>query len=226
MKKILLVFGAGGNLGKGVTVYLLKQDYEKVYLFDYKEILIAENKGKFIQTGDLSIEENVREVFNKIEIDRDAHYFLFSTIGGFAGGKIIAEYDYEEWQKMLNLNLNISFLLAKHFSLICQKSKGGAICFTSALTAFAPAVEKSAYGLSKNALNYLVKTLSKEARKYNLSVNAIAPNILDTEENRKWVKNSSDMVNSKNISKLVYDIFENSRILSGNILELPFTINQ
>jgi len=226
MKKILLVFGAGGNLGKGVIEYLLNQDYEKVYLFDSKELSITGNNIKFIQTGDLSIEENVKKVFNKIETDREAQYFLFSTIGGFAGGKIIAEYDYEEWQKMLNLNLNISFLLAKHFSLICQNSKGGAICFTSALTSFSPTPEKSAYGLSKNALNYLVKTLSKEGRKYNLSVNAIAPNILDTEENREWVKNSSDMVNSKNISKLVHDIFENSRILTGNILELPFTLNQ
>lgn len=226
MKKILLVFGAGGNLGKGVIEYLLNQDYEKAYLFDSKELSITGNNIKFFQTGDLSIEENVKEVFNKIEIDRDAHYFLFSTIGGFAGGEIIADYDYEEWQKMLNINLNISFLLAKHFSQICKNSKGGAICFTSAMSSLNPAVEKSAYGLSKNALNYLVKTLAKEGRNYNLSVNAIAPFILDTVENRKWVKNFSDMVNTNNISKLVLSIFENSRILTGNIIELPFTLNQ
>ncbi len=225
MKKMLLIFGAGGALGSGITEELKNSDYDKIYLFDRKELNNNQSNVSSIQIDDLSKEENVKDVFAKIDFDKDSTYFLYSTIGGFAGGNDVDEMAFEEWTKMINLNLNISFLIAKNFTEKVKSTKGGSICFTSAMTSLETAENKAAYGTSKNALNYLVKTLAREVRKYNISVNALAPLIIDTPENREWVKDDSLMINSQEIGSLVRSIFEHWRILSGNIVELPGTLS-
>jgi NAD(P)-dependent dehydrogenase (short-subunit alcohol dehydrogenase family) len=93
------------------------------------------------------------------------------------------------------------------------------------MTSLSPAVNKLAYGLSKNGLNYLVKTFVKENKKNNISANAIAPLVLDTPANREWVEDLSITVKPEDVGELIYAIFENSRIISGNIIELPGTLN-
>lgn len=224
MKKVLLIFGAAGSLGSGVVKSMKQTYYDKIYLFDKENIEIDEDKMIFIQTGDLSNEKNVEDTFSQIQLDSDAQYFLFSTIGGFAGGNSVAETGLDEWNKMITLNSTIAFLLAKYFIKFSEKGIGGSLCFTTAMTSLQPSENKAAYGTSKSALNYLVKTLSKECKKRGISVNAISPLVLDTEENREWVKDESIMVKSEDIGKLVHSIFENRAILSGNIIELPGTL--
>ena len=224
MKKILLIFGAGGALGKDVSDFLIKEDFSKMYLFDSKKLEVSSDTVVNIQTKDLSIEQNVEDTFNEIEFESDADYFLYSTVGGFAGGNSVGETSMEEWNKMLNLNLNISFLLAKHFIQKVKVNSRGSICFTSAMTSVSPSENKASYGTSKSALNYLVKTLAKECKNINISVNAIAPLVLDTKENREWVKDTSIMVSGKDIGRLINSIFANWQIVSGNIIELPGTL--
>lgn len=226
MKKILLVFGAGGSLGKDAVKVLLKKDFDQFYLFDSKKLRYNNDKIMFYQTGDLTKEENVAESFSKIKFKKNAQYYLFSTIGGFGGGDKIGETKFSDWQKMFDINVTISFLLAKQFFVSVKESKGGAICFTSAMTSIRPQEGKIAYGTSKNALNYLVNTLVKEGKNYNISVNAIAPSVLDTKENREWVKDKSMMISASAIGELVFSLFMNKNIVSGNIIELPFTLSQ
>ena len=48
----------------------------------------------------------------------------------------------------------------------------------------------AAYGVSKAGLIHLVKSLAMEGEKIKLSVNAIAPYIIDTKANREWGKES------------------------------------
>ena len=58
-----------------------------------------------------------------------------------------------------------------------------------------------------------------------MSANAIAPYIIDSEENRKWVKNLDDLVHPSDIGRLIAQIFDNYSFINGNIIELPGTIN-
>lgn len=226
MNKILLVFGAGGSLGKDAVKVFLKKDFDLFYLFDSKKLSYNNDKIVYYQTGDLTKEDNVVEAFSTIEFEKNAQYYLFSTVGGFGGGNKIVETEFSDWQRMFDINVTISFLLAKQFFISVKESKGGAICFTSALTSVRPQEGKIAYGTSKSSLNYLVKTLVKEGKNYNISVNAIAPSILDTNENREWVRDKSMMIRASEIGELVYSLFMNKNIVSGNIIELHFSLSQ
>ena len=128
MKKELLIFGSNGALGKGVTHILKTKDYDKIYLFDFH---LKEDKTDpttvQIKIKDLADEKNIKQAFSHIKSSKDTAFFLFSTVGGFAGGKKVWETDLDEFEKMINLNLTTSFLLAKYFALLVKDSHSGSI---------------------------------------------------------------------------------------------------
>ncbi len=175
-----------------------------------------------ILISDLSKEQNVENVFYNLQADKDSGLYLFSTIGGFWAGNSIWETDNLDLEKMLSMNFLTNFNIAKKFARFVKDSKYGVCGFTSAFTANHPAENKFAYGLSKSALNYLIKSLAIEGAKINLSVFGIVPFIIDTKPNRSWMPDAdfSAWIKPDEIGEIVYSFFENYKTISGNILEL------
>jgi len=228
MDKKLIIFGADGALGKGITKTLLSKDYDEIYLFDFKfDDSYADDRVKQILTKDLSIENNVIASLFEVKTDDKTKLFLYSTIGGFYGGTSVWETEENDFDRMINMNLKTNFFIAKHFTSLVKKSVGGSICFTSAYTGNHPEELKFSYGAAKSALNYLVKTLAIEGKSINLSVNAIAPFIIDTAANREWMKNAnySAWMKPEEIGELVHALFKHHNFISGNILELKNRFN-
>jgi len=222
MEKELLIFGANGALGKGIAKTFLEKDYDKIYLFasafdnaDYKSAVKVIIK-------DLSVEENVAAAFKNVKSGKDKLLFLYNAIGGYFGGKTIWETDVINWDNILKINLKTSFLIAKYFAKFVAESYGGAICFTAAETGIHAESKKAAYGVSKSALIHLVKSLALEGVKINLSVNAIAPFIIDTPANREWMTDAdyNTWTKPEEIGELAFSLFNNFNFVTGNIIEL------
>ena len=224
MKKKLLIFGSSGALGNGVTEVFLKKNYDEFYLFDFKHKEVSNNNVNEIIVKDLSEEENVKEAFSKIIPVKDSVYFLFSTVGGFTGGKNIWETEVGYFDRMINMNLKTNFLIAKYFSLLVKKAHSGSICLTSAYTGLFSEAGKAVYGTSKAALIHFVKTLAEEGKDIKLSANALAPYIIDTPTNREWMTNADydKWIKPSEIGELVNSIFDNYNLLTGNIFELKY----
>ncbi len=224
MTSELLIFGAYGALGKGVTASLLNKNYGKIFLFDRHIDRMPAGGGNAvnIEVGDLSKEEEVQKAFANLTPSKEKYFFLFSTIGGFTGGKSIAESSAEEWDKMLAINLKSNFLIAKYFSNLVKNSGGGSVCFTSAITALKPTPNRGAYDSSKSALISMVKTLALEGASFNLSANAVAPYIIDTPANRGWMPDSDfrKWIKPEEIGSLADWMFSNFNIMTGNVIEL------
>lgn len=223
MRKELLIFGSNGALGSGASNVLLNKDYDKVYLFDFQPKDKKSNSETVsIKVDDLSNEENVEKAFSKIKPSKETGFFLFSTVGGFAGGKKIWETALDELSIMMKMNFTISFLIAKHFARIVKESHSGSICFTSAFVGDEAEPGKSAYGASKGALIHLTKTLAKEGNEIRLSANTIAPYIIDTPANREWLKDAdfSSWTKPEEIGELVHSIFNNYNYLTGNLFKI------
>ncbi len=228
MDKKLIIFGANGALGKGVTKKLLSKNYDEIYLFDFKfDDSYADPKIKQFIIRDLSIEKNVMAALHEIKLDPNTKLFLYSTIGGFYGGISVWETEEVDFDRMMDMNLKTNFFIAKHFASLVKKSYSGSICFTSAYTGNHPENLKFAYGAAKSSLNYLVKSISSEANDIRLSANAIAPFIIDTPANREWMKNAnySSWIKPEEIGELVHSIFNHYNFLSGNIIELKMRFN-
>ena len=234
MKKEILIFGSSGALGNGVTKVFLQKKYNKIYLFDFKHKELLNTNVEQIIISDLSEEENVKKAFNQVTPSKEKVFFLLSTIGGYAGGKKVWETDSSCFDRMINMNLKTSFLIAKYFSLLVSKSHSGSICFTSAFTGLVAEAGKAVYGSSKSALIHLVKTLAEEGKEIRLSANAIAPFIIDTPANREWMPASTDLekdsifeswIKPAEIGEFVNSVFESYNILSGNIFQLRYRFN-
>lgn len=228
MDKKLIIFGANGALGKGVTKTLISKDFSEIYLFDFKfDETSSDARIKQFVNKDLSIENNVIASMFEIKTNEKTQLFLYSTVGGYYGGTTIWETEEIDLDRMMNMNLKSNFFIAKHFSSLVKKSYSGSICFTSAYTGNNPEELKFSYGAAKSTLNYLVKTLTLEGNKINLSVNAIAPFIIDTPANKEWMKNAdtSKWVKPEEIGELVYSLFKNHNFVSGNIIELKNRFN-
>lgn len=222
MKRIFILFGASGDLGNAAVKYFLNSNFDYYYFISRKPINIQSDnkKYKFLQTDDLTEESQVEKVFSKIEKDSSSQFFLFNTIGGFSGGNKIYQTNLSEVKNLLDKNLISSFLIAKHFAKFIIGTGGGSICFTSAYSSVQNEIGKFAYGLSKNGLNYLVKTLAEEGKEIKLSANAVAPNIIDTPANREWVKDVKSMVRPDEICGKVNSLFEQWESVTGEIFLL------
>lgn len=226
MRTELLIFGSSGALGEGVTNVFTKKNYDSIYLFDFKHKDKSQTNIKQIIVKDLSVEENVKKAFGEITPSKETIFFLFSTIGGFTGGKKVWETESGDFDRMINMNLRTSFLISKYFSKLVKESHSGSICLTSAFTGLVAEPGKGAYGLSKAALNHLVKTLAEEGKDINLSANAIAPFIIDTPANREWLKDADyeSWIKPAEIGEFVDSIFKSYRLVSGNIYQLKYRL--
>jgi NAD(P)-dependent dehydrogenase (short-subunit alcohol dehydrogenase family) len=224
MQKHLLIFGSNGALGKGVTEILVKKNYDKIFLFDSKPNEITGHNIEKILVGNLANETNVKKAFSNIKPSKEIEYFLFTTVGGFTGGKNLWDTDTNDLTKMLDSNLKTCFLIGKYFARLVKDSAGGSILFTAAFTGLFPEEGKIPYGISKSSVIFLSETLALEGASINLSANTIAPYIIDTPTNREWMGKDYDynhLIKPLEIGEVVHSIFLNFKIISGTVIKLP-----
>jgi NAD(P)-dependent dehydrogenase (short-subunit alcohol dehydrogenase family) len=222
MKKIFLLFGSNGNLGKNAVKYFLEKNYDQYYFFARNNFEIDSKKTNYqiIKTLDLAEEKNIESAFSAVSKQIENTYFLYSTIGGFYGGKSVEDTDYNQWKKMLEINLNTAFLISKYFMKLVRGTQGGSICFTSAYSSFYPEPGKTAYNLSKSGLNYLVESLALEGSDLGISANAVAPFAIDTASNREWITDVSKLISPLIICDAVESLFTDYKKVNGNIIRL------
>ena len=94
------------------------------------------------------------------------------------------DYDPDDFQTVLNVNLRGSFFLAQAAARqMRQQGTGGRILFMSSVTGYQAIQYLSAYALTKAALSMLARQLVVELGPYGITVNAIAPGATVTPRN-------------------------------------------
>lgn len=91
----------------------------------------------------------------------------------------------EQWQQILQVNLNAAFLLTQHYAQAMAKRKWGRITNISSCFALVSKAGRSAYTASKAALIGLTKTSAIEFAEHNVLVNAVCPGFIETEMTHK-----------------------------------------
>ncbi|XP_043935464.1 dehydrogenase/reductase SDR family member 4-like isoform X2 [Protopterus annectens] len=94
-------------------------------------------------------------------------------------GKIV-DCSKEMWQKIFDVNVTASFLLAKHVVPHMEKRGGGSIVLVSSTAGYHPIPTIGPYSVSKTALLGLTRTLALELGPMNIRVNCMAPGLTRT----------------------------------------------
>ena len=91
----------------------------------------------------------------------------------------LLEIKQDEWQEVINTNLNGAFLClqAAASQMIAQRD-GGSIVNIISIEAFNPAPGHSHYSASKAGLDMLGRTAARELGKYGIRVNSVAPGLI------------------------------------------------
>ena len=93
----------------------------------------------------------------------------------------------DDWKSVINVNLNSSFHLLKHFVKKMVKKRFGKIVFISSVVAHTGNSGQTNYTASKAAISGLVKSLALELSTRNITVNCVAPGFIRS--------NMTDMLN-------------------------------
>lgn len=92
----------------------------------------------------------------------------------------VLEASEQAWDKIFDINVKSSFLLAKEAKPLIAERGGGAMVFVSSIGGYQPFEELGAYSVSKTALFGLTKAAALDLVRFNIRVNCVAPGIIET----------------------------------------------
>lgn len=99
---------------------------------------------------------------------------------GIAVFKPLLDTGYEEWSRVLAVNLNGPFLMVQATARIMAETGGGAVVNIGSISGLRASTLRVAYGTSKAALMQLTKQQATELGEIGVRVNLVAPGPVDT----------------------------------------------
>jgi len=105
------------------------------------------------------------------------------------------ELDLEEYQRILNTNLQAAFVLCKEAGKHMVAAKQGKIINIGSLTSTYALSNASAYAASKGGLLQLTRALATEWARHNVQVNAVIPGFIRTELNQALWEENAEVLN-------------------------------
>jgi NAD(P)-dependent dehydrogenase (short-subunit alcohol dehydrogenase family) len=189
----VLITGASGGLGAAVLERFLEDGHSVAGVA--RSWPDADNRFHQIAADLTKAAECARMVEEAGDTD-----VLVHILGGFAGGKTVAETEEATWDRMMDLNLRSAFLAIRAVLPGMLRRNEGRIVAIGSRAGVEPVAGLSAYGVSKAALVYLIRTLALELKPTGITANVVLPSTIDTPANRdampqadpsKWVSPTS-----------------------------------
>ncbi|MBV8514580.1 MAG: SDR family NAD(P)-dependent oxidoreductase [Acidobacteria bacterium] len=183
--KVVLITGANGGLGTSITRSFLAAGASVTGVSNQISAREFPQANFTPVSADLTKTSTVNDVVQSV-VNREGRLdILIHVLGGFAGGKSIAETDDDTWERMRDLNLSSAFHVMRAAIPHLRKSGNGRIVAIGSLAANEPHAGIGAYVTFKAALVSLVRTVALENRDSGMTANVILPDTMDTPGNRK-----------------------------------------
>ena len=180
--KIALVTGAGSGVGRAATLALL-QDGWSVVLAGRRKDALEETIGlagtdaarTLAVPMDVTDPAQVEKLFAATKEKFKRLDMLFNNAGGGVQSPHFGELTWEQWSRVVNVNLNGSFLCANAAfrMMMAQTPQGGRIINNGSISAHTPRPGSAAYTASKHAITGLTKTISLDGRPFDIACGQI-----------------------------------------------------
>lgn len=188
--KVALVTGAARGLGAEIAIALAGAGAAAVAINDLQEttdshatcaaIESAGSRPLFL-AGDVRVERDVEAMFEAIDRSFGRIDILVSN-AGVTRREDIFETSLDGWHEVLDTHLTGFFLCARAAMFRMREQRYGRIIVNSSVTAFRGAIRGFVhYTAAKAGQLGMVHTLARTAAPYNITVNAVAPGVIETE---------------------------------------------
>ncbi len=199
-EKIALVTGASRGIGREIALSLAKAGS-----FVIGTATTAEGAEKF--TSELQAENlqgrgyvlnvsnstDIQEVLNKIQNETGAINILVNN-AGIHRDNILLRMKQEQWDEVIDTNLNALFKISKICLKSMVKQRWGRIIGISSVVGVIGNPGQVNYAAAKAGMIGFNKSLALEVAAYGITVNTVAPGLIETdmtshlsEEQREWI---------------------------------------
>ena len=186
VNKVVVVTGSSRGIGANIVKTLAKKGYRVI--LNYNK---SENYAQNVQKELINVDIFKADVSKKAEavslinfaIEKYGKIDVLINNAGISQSKLFTDLTDEDWNNIINSNLNSAFFCSREAAKNMIHNKSGLIINISSIWGITGASCEEAYSTSKAALNGFTKALAKELGPSNIRVNAIAPGIINTDMN-------------------------------------------
>ena len=181
--KKILITGATGGIGNSLI--------DKFYNLGGSIIATGTNEDKLnnlkkkfpnLHTESFKLEEhdNIESFIDKIDKKLDGLEILVNN-AGITLDNLSIRLTEENWKKVININLNSTFLMCKYSIKKMLKKKYGKIVNITSIVAHTGNLGQANYAASKAGIIGFSKSLAIEYAKKNININCVSPGFIKTE---------------------------------------------
>lgn len=176
--KVAAITGAASGIGlecakkfldAGAKVALIDRAEEKL-----RDLCTELGENAFPVVVDLLDKESVSDMMPAILEHCGGLDIFHANAGAYIGGPLI-DGNPDEWDRMLNLNINAAFRTVHAVLPHMMEQKSGDIIMTSSVAGVVPVVWEPIYTASKHAIQAFTHTVRRQVAPHGIRVGAILP---------------------------------------------------
>ena len=191
MSKTIIITGGSRGIGAAIVNLLAKENYNIVLNYNKSEEIAKKMQKEFTSLGktveifkaDVSKREEVKKLV-EFTIEKFGKIDVIINNAGISQTKLFTDITDEDWNNMLNVDLNSVFYMTQEVAPYMIHEKQGCIINISSIWAMVGASCEVHYSVAKAGVDAMTKSLAKELGPSNIRVNSIAPGIIDTDMNK------------------------------------------
>lgn len=236
MSKTVLVTGASRGIGRAIALTFAKEGYNVVICARHEDTLNIV-RDEIAATGvqvlaipvDVADTAAVDDMFKKV-IEVFGRVDVLINNAGIAHIGLLQDMSYEEWNRIVNVNLTSVFAFCQNAIPGMVSNKSGSIINISSVWGVCGASCEVAYSATKGGINAFTKALAKELAPSNINVNAIACGVIDTEMNNCFSPEekagivdeipAGRMADPAEVAELALSIAKGSSYMTGQIIAI------
>lgn len=182
--KVAFVSGGLGDIGKEIA-YSFFESGALVVIGDLPEVLEEQFENEYSNGSftpcpiDVSSEDSILSAIEDLK-NRFGHIDVLVNSAGILCRKPFFDTLKIDFQKSLDVNVIGMFLLSKHCSQLMLQNTYGKIINIGSINGISAIENRLVYGATKAAVNLLTQGMALELAKYNITVNCVAPGVVDS----------------------------------------------
>ncbi len=184
--KTVLITGGSRGIGRAMVQLFSEKGYSVAFTYKSSETeakSLAEATGAICIKADSAIES---EVLSAVKLAEESlgHIDCLINNAGVSSFSLFTDLTLEDWNRCLSVNLTGAFLYSKAVIPSMVSRKQGRIINITSMWGLVGSSCEVHYSTAKAGLIGMTKALAKELGPSGITVNAIAPGVIETEMNK------------------------------------------
>jgi 3-oxoacyl-[acyl-carrier protein] reductase len=200
-EKIALVTGASRGIGKAIALHLAEEGAQIIINYaknseKAKEVVAAVEStgGKALaMQADVSCWQEVEKMVDSI-YEKFGRIDILVNNAGVNRDELLISMEKEDWDAVINTNLGGLFHCTKAVAKYMMIQKSGRIINMSSVAGERGGRGQSNYAASKGGVNAFTRSVAMELAPKKITVNAIAPGVIETEMSSTVIRRAKDFI--------------------------------